>query len=82
MTGLTLEEARRVAIERGWNVDGTMVQPCKIQKEESNLVNEVCLTEDQLYKLTQFVSFLENWTSNENHQWWNSRNTKTRSTVL
>lgn len=60
MTGLTLEEARRVAIERGWNVDGTMVQPCKIQKEESNLVNEVCLTEDQLYKLTQFVSFLEN----------------------
>ena len=62
MTGLTLEEARRVAVERGWTVDGTMVQPCKIQKEESNLANEVCLTEDQLYKLTQFVSFLENWT--------------------
>lgn len=60
MTGLTLEEARRVAIERGWVVDGTMVQPCKIQKEESNLAHEVCLTEDQLYKLTQFVSFLEN----------------------
>ncbi|KAF3422037.1 hypothetical protein E2986_05270 [Frieseomelitta varia] len=60
MTGLTLEEARRVAVERGWTVDGTMVQPCKIQKEESNLANEVCLTEDQLFKLTQFVSFLEN----------------------
>lgn len=60
MTGLTLEEARRVAVDRGWTVDGTMVQPCKIQKEESNLANEVCLTEDQLYKLTQFVSFLEN----------------------
>lgn len=62
MTGLTLEEARRVAVERGWTVDGTMVQPCKIQKEESNLANDVCRTEDQLYKLTQFVSFLENWT--------------------
>lgn len=60
MTGLTLEEARRVAIERGWTVDGTMVQPSKIEKEESNLASEVCLTEDQLYKLTQFVSFLEN----------------------
>ncbi|XP_076765328.1 COP9 signalosome subunit 8 [Xylocopa sonorina] len=60
MTGLALEEARRVAIERGWTVDGTMVQPCKIEKEDSNLASEVCLTEDQLQKLTQFVSFLEN----------------------
>ena len=60
MTGFTLEEARRVAIERGWTVDGSMVQPCKIEKEENSLDNEVCLTEDQLHKLTQFVSFLEN----------------------
>ncbi|XP_076240474.1 COP9 signalosome subunit 8 isoform X1 [Calliopsis andreniformis] len=60
MTGLTLEEARQVAVERGWTIEGTMVQPCKIEKEESKLDNEVCLTEDQLHKLTQFVSFLEN----------------------
>ncbi|XP_043256399.1 COP9 signalosome complex subunit 8 [Colletes gigas] len=60
MTGLALEEARQMATERGWTVDGTMVQPCKIEKEECNRVSEVCLTEDQLHKLTQFVSFLEN----------------------
>ncbi|CAK9827341.1 COP9 signalosome complex subunit 8 [Anthophora retusa] len=60
MTGLSLEEACRVAIERGWTVEGTMVQPCKVEKEDTSLASEVCLTEDQLYKLTQFVSFLEN----------------------
>lgn len=61
MTGLTLEEARRVVLERGWSMDGTMVQPCKIEKEEEcNVTTEIDLTEDQLRKLTQFVSFLEN----------------------
>lgn len=60
MTGLTLEEARRVAVERGWTVEGTMVQPCKIEKEDPNLGSEVYLTEHQLYELTEFVSFLEN----------------------
>lgn len=61
MTGLSLEEARRLVIERGWTIDGTMVQPCKIEKEEEcNVASEVGLTEDQLRKLTQFVSFLEN----------------------
>lgn len=60
MTGLTLEEARQMATERGWTIDGTMVQPRKIEKDECNLASEVCLTEDQLHKLTQFVSFLEN----------------------
>lgn len=60
MTGLSLDEARQVATERGWGIDGTMVQPCKIEKEDPTPASEVCLTEDQLRKLTQFVSFLEN----------------------
>lgn len=60
MTGLTLEEARQLVVERGWTVDGTMVQPCKMKKEESNLDTDFCLTEDQLQKLTQIFSFLEN----------------------
>lgn len=61
MTGLSLDEARRAAIDRGWSIDGTMVQPCKLDEDECTLPNEICLTEDQLQKLTQFVSFLENW---------------------
>lgn len=60
MTGLALEEAQQAAMERGWSIDGTMVQPVKIDKEQSTFTNEICLTEDQLKKLTQFVSFLEN----------------------
>ncbi|KAG7188851.1 hypothetical protein KM043_008457 [Ampulex compressa] len=60
MTGLTLDEARKAALERGWSIDGTMVQPRKVDKEQVTPDNEVCLTEDQLHKLTQFVSFLEN----------------------
>ncbi|XP_011143603.1 COP9 signalosome complex subunit 8 isoform X2 [Harpegnathos saltator] len=60
MTGLSLDEARRTAIDRGWSIDGAMVQPRKPDEDECNLSNEVCLTEDQLQKLTQFVSFLEN----------------------
>lgn len=59
MTGLPQDEARRAAVEKGWTIDGTMVQPCKVETEECILDNEV-LTEDQLHKLTQFVSFLEN----------------------
>ncbi|XP_014486320.1 PREDICTED: COP9 signalosome complex subunit 8 isoform X2 [Dinoponera quadriceps] len=60
VTGLSLDEARRTAIDRGWSIDGVMVQPRKPDEDECNLSNEVCLTEDQLQKLTQFVSFLEN----------------------
>ncbi|KZC07140.1 COP9 signalosome complex subunit 8, partial [Dufourea novaeangliae] len=60
MTGLTLEEARQAAVGKGWTIDGTMVQPCKMDKDERMLDSDICLTEDQLYKLTQFVSFLEN----------------------
>ncbi|KAK2582210.1 hypothetical protein KPH14_004562 [Odynerus spinipes] len=60
MTGLSPEEARQTSLERGWSMDGPMVQPVKIDKDQSTFANEVCLTEDQLNKLTQFVSFLEN----------------------
>lgn len=60
MTGLSLEDARQAALDRGWSMDGSMVQPVKVDKEQTNFANEICLTEDQLKKLTQFVSFLEN----------------------
>lgn len=66
MCGLSLEEAKQAAINRGWNVDGTIVQP-RIEKRNDedeeqyqNEMSKLCLTEEQLQKLTQFVSFLEN----------------------
>lgn len=59
MTGLSLEQARVLVVERGWSLDETMVRPCKSDKEQANTA-QASLTEDQLYKLTQFVSFLEN----------------------
>ncbi|XP_076643558.1 COP9 signalosome subunit 8 [Halictus rubicundus] len=59
MTGLPEEEARQAAVEKGWTIDGLMVEPRKIETEECILDNEDH-TEDQLRKLTQFVSFLEN----------------------
>ncbi|XP_015608883.1 COP9 signalosome complex subunit 8 [Cephus cinctus] len=58
MTGLSLEQARQAAVEKGWGIDGMTVQPCKLDKEQCQ--TQASLTEDQLYKLTQFVSFLEN----------------------
>lgn len=59
---MSLDEARQAAIDRGWSVDGTIVQPCKqIDEEQYNQSDKICLTEEQLEKLTQFVSFLENW---------------------
>lgn len=61
MSGMSLDEARQAAIDRGWNVDGTIVQPRKqIDEEQFNQSDKICLTEEQLQKLTQFVSFLEN----------------------
>lgn len=62
MTGLSLEQARQSAQERGWSLDESTVRPCKIEKEqfEPQTAAARCITEDQLYKLTQFVSFLEN----------------------
>lgn len=61
MSGMSLDEARQAAIDRGWSVDGTIVQPCKQNDEEQySQSDKICLTEEQLEKLTQFVSFLEN----------------------
>ncbi|KAL0119167.1 hypothetical protein PUN28_009638 [Cardiocondyla obscurior] len=61
MSGMSLDEARQAAIDRGWTVDGAIVQPRKqIDEEQYNQSDKVCLTEEQLQKLTQFVSFLEN----------------------
>ncbi|CAL1685829.1 unnamed protein product [Lasius platythorax] len=66
MSGMSLDEARQAAIDRGWSVDGislhsTVVQPCKqIDEEQYSQSDKICLTEEQLEKLTQFVSFLEN----------------------
>ncbi|XP_072757507.1 COP9 signalosome complex subunit 8 [Anoplolepis gracilipes] len=61
MSGLSLDEARQAATDRGWSVDGTIVQPCKhIDEEQYSQSDKTCLTEEQLEKLTQFVSFLEN----------------------
>lgn len=61
MNGMSLDEARQAAIDRGWSVDGTIVQPCKQNDEEQySQSDKICLTEEQLEKLTQFVSFLEN----------------------
>jgi len=59
MTGLPLEQARVLVAERGWNLVEMTVRPCKSDKEQANPA-QASLTEDQLYKLTQFVSFLEN----------------------
>lgn len=59
MTGLSLEQARKSTLERGWTIEDTTVRPTKVDKEQNDS-SEVCITEDQLYKLTHFVSFLEN----------------------
>ncbi|XP_051156281.1 COP9 signalosome complex subunit 8 [Leptopilina boulardi] len=59
MTGLSGEQTQKAALERGWAVDGSMIQPRKLDREQSTPAQEA-LTEEQLYKLTQFVSFLEN----------------------
>ncbi|XP_018316441.1 COP9 signalosome complex subunit 8 [Mycetomoellerius zeteki] len=61
MSGMSLDEARQAATDRGWTVDGTIVQPRKqIDEEQYSQSDKICLTEEQLQKLTQFVSFLEN----------------------
>lgn len=59
MTGLSGEQTQRAALERGWSIDGSMIQPRKLDREQNTPTQEA-LTEEQLYKLTQFVSFLEN----------------------
>ena len=60
MTGLhETEQVRELVTQRGWTIDDSTVRPCKNDKEQANQPH-ASLTEDQLYKLTQFVSFLEN----------------------
>ncbi|XP_011301173.1 COP9 signalosome complex subunit 8 [Fopius arisanus] len=59
MTGQSLDEAKQSVLERDWSLDETTVKPCKMTKEQAT-PSPATLTEDQLYKLTQFVSFLEN----------------------
>ncbi|XP_011495643.1 PREDICTED: COP9 signalosome complex subunit 8 [Ceratosolen solmsi marchali] len=59
MIGLSPEESRKIAIEKGWHVVGTIIKPHKIYKQQTSSTVEA-ITEEQLYKLTQFVSFLEN----------------------
>ncbi|XP_012229885.1 COP9 signalosome complex subunit 8 [Linepithema humile] len=65
MTGMSLADARQAAIDKGWNVEDTLdaaiVLPWKkLEELEYNQTDKICLTEEQLQKLTQFVSFLEN----------------------
>ena len=56
--GMPIEQAVVAASEQGWKVDAAahMVKPCLPALSQ----NQVTSSEDQLYKLTEFVSFLEN----------------------
>ncbi|KAK7872097.1 hypothetical protein R5R35_005177 [Gryllus longicercus] len=55
--GLPSEQAAQAAIEQGWQMDaGLMVKPCSPPSEPYQVTSR----EEQLYKLTEFVSFLEN----------------------
>ncbi|CAH0556698.1 unnamed protein product [Brassicogethes aeneus] len=58
MTGLSQEICAPACIERGWLVeaDTKMVHPVRLGREPAGQTS----SEDQLYKLTDFVSFLEN----------------------
>jgi COP9 signalosome, subunit CSN8. len=54
--GVTEQEAAAIAQAEGWTVDKVYTQPVK-KPEEYATPN---ITDDQLYILTQYVSFLEN----------------------
>ncbi|KAJ8875324.1 hypothetical protein PR048_023219 [Dryococelus australis] len=56
--GLSVEETTRVVTEKGWQIDNATrtVMPTRPPAQ----ADEVLSNEDQLYKLTDFVSFLEN----------------------
>ncbi|XP_019878427.1 COP9 signalosome complex subunit 8 isoform X2 [Aethina tumida] len=58
MTGLPLDICASACVEKGWHVeaDTRMVHPVRVNKEQPSQPS----SEDQLYKLTDFVSFLEN----------------------
>lgn len=58
MTGLSVEAAGTACVEHGWTIeaDTHMVHPVRPSPQPSGDTS----SEDQLYKLTDFVSFLEN----------------------
>ncbi|XP_014226279.1 COP9 signalosome complex subunit 8 [Trichogramma pretiosum] len=59
MIGMSLDETKVVAEQRGWNLVGNTVKPTKAVPK-SNASTTETIAEEQLHKLTQFVSFLEN----------------------
>lgn len=58
MVGVTSEEAVKLITDQGWVFDAAsnMIEPVKAPPQ----TGETTSSEDQLYKLTEFVSFLEN----------------------
>lgn len=58
MTGLAPDICSKACMEKGWKfeADTKIVHPIKIKVESISSTS----SEDQLYKLTDFVSFLEN----------------------
>ncbi|XP_022194322.2 COP9 signalosome complex subunit 8 [Nilaparvata lugens] len=56
LVGLRQEDALKLAAERGWQVDNGLVIPTRPVISTPPIAS----SEDQLYKLTDFVSFLEN----------------------
>lgn len=59
MTGLSSDDLQEIANEKKWTITGSVIKPHQISKPQNSLLHEEA-TEDQLFKLTQFVSFLEN----------------------
>ncbi|KAK2140676.1 hypothetical protein LSH36_1280g00103 [Paralvinella palmiformis] len=56
--GLPVTEAVEVVVARGWEADA---QTRMIMPKKTKLLQEVCIpTEQQMARLTDFVSFLEN----------------------
>ncbi|EEB10874.1 COP9 signalosome complex subunit, putative [Pediculus humanus corporis] len=57
-TGLSIEEAIQQGLDAGWQIDRetNIVKPCR----PVNNIVQVVSCEDQISKLTDFVSFLEN----------------------
>lgn len=57
-TGLSVEQAIQQGIDAGWQVDRetNIIKPCR----PVNNTVQVVSCEDQISKLTDFVSFLEN----------------------
>lgn len=58
MTGLSLEMAAKLCSDKGWTIEAdiNMVHPVRPPNKLSSHISN----EDQLQKLTDFVSYLEN----------------------